>query len=98
MTMPHLGNCPHKPGTWCLACVKEEWERREAELSARDAQIAELERNLAACKAKLDRYTTIEAVGFVAGTDGRVVVEECRVCGGQRRVPYAATDAAGGVS
>lgn len=40
MTMPHLGNCPHKPGTWCLACVREEWERREAE---RDAARRELD-------------------------------------------------------
>lgn len=23
MTMPHLENCPHNPGGWCLDCVKE---------------------------------------------------------------------------
>lgn len=51
MTMPHLGNCPHKPGTWCLPCVREEWERREAEadalrakLSAAEARIGRLRR------------------------------------------------------
>ena len=39
MTMPHLGNCPHKPGTWCLACVREEWERRERERDAMETSI-----------------------------------------------------------
>lgn len=33
MTMPHLMNCPHKAGSWCLACVKEAWEGWEAERS-----------------------------------------------------------------
>lgn len=44
MTMPHLMNCPHKGGTWCLKCVGEEWDRREAERDALNARIAELER------------------------------------------------------
>jgi len=44
MTMPHLMNCPHKGGTWCLKCVGEEWDRREAERDAMSARIAELER------------------------------------------------------
>ena len=42
MTMPHLGNCPHKPGTWCLSCVREEWERREAERDGMEARITAL--------------------------------------------------------
>lgn len=44
MTIPHLMNCPHKGGTWCLKCVGEEWDRREAERDALNARIAELER------------------------------------------------------
>lgn len=48
MTMPHLGNCPHKPGTWCLTCVREEWERREAEADAMRAK-------LSAAKARIGR-------------------------------------------
>lgn len=43
MTMPHLGNCPHKPGTWCLPCVREEWERREAEADALRAKLSAAE-------------------------------------------------------
>ena len=55
MTMPHLGNCPHKPGTWCLACVREEWERREAE---RD----EMERKIETSSAKSVAFDAIAAL------------------------------------
>lgn len=35
MTMPHLMNCYHKTNSWCIPCVKAEWERREQELRSR---------------------------------------------------------------
>ena len=54
MTMPHLMNCPHKGGTWCLKCVGEEWDRREAERDAMSARIAELERKAKAFDAIRD--------------------------------------------
>ena len=69
MTMPHLGNCPHKPGTWCLACVREEWERREAELAElhkmyneeiaiRDVWLDTLRREVVACREAYDNTHT----------------------------------------
>lgn len=62
MTMPHLGNCPHKPGTWCLPCVREEWERREAEADA-------LRAKLSAAEARATRYE--RALRRIASEDYR---------------------------
>jgi len=32
MTMPHLMNCPHSDDSWCIDCVKAEWELRQEEI------------------------------------------------------------------
>ena len=30
MTMPHLMNCSHDSEGWCLDCVKELWDEKQA--------------------------------------------------------------------
>jgi hypothetical protein len=42
MTMPHLMNCQHRDDSWCLDCVKAEWERTNAEIERLNAIVERL--------------------------------------------------------
>lgn len=44
MTMPHLMNCLHRDDSWCLDCVKAEWERTQAEIEQLTHERNEIER------------------------------------------------------
>lgn len=40
--MPHLMNCSHRDDSWCLDCVKAEWERTQAEIERLQAIVDRL--------------------------------------------------------
>lgn len=44
MTIPHLMNCSHSVDSWCLDCVKEEWELNQAMVEGAKVRIADLEK------------------------------------------------------
>lgn len=55
MTMPQYGNCPHKPGTWCIPCVVKAHDEWDAERKRSEAEIAALNAKLAAAEARIGR-------------------------------------------
>ena len=69
MTMPHLMNCGHSDDSWCLECVREEWERNQKIINAHE------------CDRVAQRHS--QAVDRITIADQKAEVERLRARNGR---------------